>query len=134
MKQAEILSIEKFTLIQENQNFKDEINRLKSIVDKFTLSSNKLNMIFDNQKAIYDKAGLGYKPLKKQKFLKDIYVNYSSNKSTNTSCFKCGRIGHKSYTCLINKYANTKKIWVPKGTILTNLKGPKKAWVPKTET
>ena len=134
VKQAEILSIEKFTLIQENQNFKDEINRLKSIVDKFTLSSNKLNMILDNQKAIYDKAGLGYKPLKKQKFLKDIYVNYSSYKSTNITCFKCGRIGHKSYTCLINKYANTKKIWVPKGTILTNLKGPKKAWVPKTET
>ena len=134
VKQAENLSIEKFTLIQENQNLKDEMNKLKSIVDKFTLSSNKLNMILENQKAIYDKAGLGYKPLKKQKFLKDIYANYSSKKPTNITCFKCGRIGHKSYTCLINKYANTKKIWVPKGTILTNLKGPKKAWVPKTET
>ena len=91
-------------------------------------------MILDNQKAIYDKAGLGYKPLKKQKFLKDIYVSYSSNKSTNITCFKYGRIEHKSYSCFINKYANTKNIWVPKGTILTNLKGSKKAWVPKTET
>ena len=121
-------------MLQENQSLKNDINKLKPIVDKFTLSSNKLNMILDNQKAVYDKAGLGYNLLKKQKFLKNIYVNYSSNKSTNITCFKCGRIGHKSYTCLKSANTTIKKIWVPKGTILTNLKGPKKAWVPKTET
>ena len=93
-------------------------------------------MILDNQKAVYDKAGLGYNPLKKQKYLKNIYVNSSNNKFSNSTCFKCGRIGHKSYTCFSNKSVNSnvKKIWVPKGTIMTNQKGPKKAWVPKTKT
>ena len=93
-------------------------------------------MILDNQKAVYNKARLGYNPLKKQKFLKNIYVNSLSNKSSNISCFKYGRVGHKSYTCFSNKSANSniKKIWVPKGTIMTNQKGPKKTWVPKTKT
>ena len=65
LKQAENFSIEKSTLLQENQSLKNEITKLKPIVEKFTLSSNKLNMILDNQKAVYDKAGLGYNPLKK---------------------------------------------------------------------
>ena len=136
LKQVENFSIEKSILLQENQSLKNEIAKLKSIVEKFTLSSNKLNMILDNQKAVYDKAGLGYNPLKKQKYLKNIYVNSLSNKSPNITCFKCGRVGHKSYTCFSNKSTNStiKKIWVPKGTIMTNQKGPKKAWVPKTKT
>ena len=79
-------------------------------------------MILENQKVVYDKAGLGYNPLKKQKYLKNIYVNSSSNKFSNITCFKCGRVGHKSYTCFsnISVYSNVKKIWVPKGTIMTN--------------
>ena len=92
-------------------------------------------MILENQKVVYDKAGLGYNPLKKQKFLKNIYVNSSNNKFSNITCFKYGKIGHKSYTCLSNKFlnSNAKKIWVPKGTIATNQKGPKKAWVSKVK-
>ena len=64
-------------------------------------------MILENQKAVYDKAGLGYNPLKKQKYLKNIYVNSLSNKSSNITCFKCGRVGHKSYTCFFNKSVNS---------------------------
>ena len=104
--------MKKSILFQENLNLKNEIVKLKPIVKKFTLSSNKLNMILKNQKVIYDKASLGYNPLKKQKFLKNIYVNSSNNKFSNITCFKYGKIGHKSYTCLSNKFLNfnTKKI------------------------
>ena len=44
---------------------KNQVGRLKPIVDKFTLSSTKLNMILENQRAIFNKAGLGYNPLKR---------------------------------------------------------------------
>ena len=93
-------------------------------------------MILDNQKAIYDKIDLGYNPLEKQKLLKNIFTNSSCNKFLNITYFKCGKVGHKSYTCFSNKSenSNVKKIWVPKGTTLTNQKGSKKAWVPKVKT
>ena len=93
-------------------------------------------MILDNRKVIYDKAGFGYNPLKKQKFLTNIFVNSSSNKFSNITCFKYGKVGHKSYTYFFSKSENSnmKKIWVPKGTIVTNQKGPKKTWIPKVKT
>ena len=52
-------------MIQKNLNLKNKIAKLKPIVEKFTLSSTKLQMILDNQKTVYDKANLGYNPLKK---------------------------------------------------------------------
>ena len=48
LKQNESISIEKSILLQENQNLKNEIAKLKPLVEKFTLSSNKLNMILEN--------------------------------------------------------------------------------------
>ena len=65
LKENEIILNKKLILFQKNLNLKNEIVKLKSMVEIFTLSSNKLHMILDNQKAIYDKAGLGYNPLKK---------------------------------------------------------------------
>ena len=58
------------------------------------------------------------------------------SKLSNITCFKCGKIGHKAYTCLSNKPIDTniKKIWISKGTIVTNSKGPKLTWVPKVKT
>ena len=93
-------------------------------------------MIIDSQKAIYDKVGLGYNTLKKQKFLKNIFVNISIRKLSNITCFKCGKVGHKVYSCLSNKFddRNVKTIWVSKETIMTNSKGPKLAWVPQVKT
>ena len=93
-------------------------------------------MILDNQKAVYDKDGLDYNPLKKQKFLKNIFVNSSSNKFSNITCFKYDKVGHKSYIYFSRKSenSNVRKIWVPKGTIVTNPKGSKLAWVPKVKT
>ena len=75
LKENETILSEKLVLTQENLNLKNKIDNLKLIVKKFTLSSNKLYMIFENQKAIYDKAGLGYNPLKNKKFLKNIFIN-----------------------------------------------------------
>ena len=65
LKENKIISNEKLILTQENLNLKNKIAKLKPMIEKFTLSSTKLQMILDNQKAIFDKVGLGYNPLKK---------------------------------------------------------------------
>ena len=46
-KKEEISSLNK-TLVKKNQNLKEEVTKLKPIVDKFILSSNKLQMIIYN--------------------------------------------------------------------------------------
>ena len=53
------------TLIKENQDLKEEVIKLKPIVDRFTLNLNKLQMIIDSQRAVYDKIRLDYNTLRK---------------------------------------------------------------------
>ena len=119
----------------EKEVLQIEVNKLKPIVDKFTISSEKLQLILNNQKGIFDKAGLGFNPNNKQKFLKNFFTPVS-NSLSHASCFKCGKLGHKAYTCKsrMSNAKSLKKVWVPKGTKITNLQGPKKAWVPKSAT
>ena len=65
--------------------------------------------------------------------MKNIFVN--ATKLSNIIYFKWGKVGHKAYTCLLNKFddRNIKRIWISKGTIVTNSKGPKLAWIPKVK-
>ncbi len=98
-------------------------------------------MILDSQKAVYNKAGLGYRTNTKQKFLKNIFVKA---KNENVTCYCCNKIGHRAYECNFrkssqNKSSNNqkikfKKVWVPKGTWSTNPKGPNLVWVPKVSS
>ena len=69
-------------------------------------------MIIDCQKAVYDKARLGNNTLRKQKFLKNIFVNAFTRKLSNITCSRCGKVGRKAYSCLSNKFdtRNIKKI------------------------
>ena len=92
-------------------------------------------MIINSQKTVYDKAGLGYNTLRKQKSFKNIFINESTKNLSNISYLRCGMVGHKAYTCSSNKFngRKVKKIWVPKEIIMTNPKGPKLAWVPKVK-
>ena len=46
-------------LISENKSLKLDVEKYKPIVDKFTYSSEKLNMILNSQRAVFNKAGLG---------------------------------------------------------------------------
>ncbi|GAV73700.1 hypothetical protein CFOL_v3_17183 [Cephalotus follicularis] len=57
------------------------------------------------------------------------------------SCNICGNNGHTSTSCFYKQnvlndlnFFRIKRSWVPKGTILTNPKGPKVCWVPQTKT
>ena len=107
---------------------KKELNKIKPLFDKFTLSSQRLDEMIKNQKAIFDKVGLGYRYYDKQKAIKNLYKKSSKD---NLTCFHYGKVGHRSYTCR-TKNTNVKQVWIIKGTINTNPKGPKIDWVPKS--
>ena len=84
-------------------------------------------MILNEQKAIFNKVGLGFKPKKEQKLFKNFFVKASSNSSLNVTYFCCEKMGHKSnsYDFRKSNGSMVRKVWVSKGTIRTNPKGLK---------
>ena len=88
-------------------------------------------MMLKSQRAIFDKAGLGYKSYYKQKSINPLYKK-SSNE--NIICFCCSKLGHESYTCNMRnrpKSSRVKQIWVAKNPMFDKVERPKVTWVPK---
>ncbi|GAV72610.1 hypothetical protein CFOL_v3_16098 [Cephalotus follicularis] len=116
---------------EENKRLKIEIDALKKSFSIFSNSSTKLDNLLGLQRCVFDKAGLGFEEMKNVKHFKNFFVK---NNEPQIYCNYCGRIGHISTSCIYRNnlcYGKTRKIWVPKGTLLTNLQGPKFKWVPK---
>lgn len=72
-KEKESFLKEKKCLLEENKFLKKEVEKLKPIVKRFTLSFEKLNILLNNQKLVYNKISLGFNFLKKEKLLKNIF-------------------------------------------------------------
>ncbi|GAV76419.1 LOW QUALITY PROTEIN: zf-CCHC domain-containing protein/UBN2 domain-containing protein [Cephalotus follicularis] len=118
--------------LKENEKLKIEIDALKKSFSTFSNSSAKLDNLLGLQRCVFDKAGLGYEQMKNVKHFNNFFVK---KVEPQIVCNYCGRLGHisTSYFYKNNIYlGKTKKIWVPKGTLVTNLQGPKFKWVPKT--
>ena len=49
--------------------YEKEIKDLKNSLAKFSIGKNNLDVILGKQRCVFDKAGIGYKPEKQQKFL-----------------------------------------------------------------
>ena len=92
--------------MKENLALKDELKKVKPFIEKFTYSSEKLDMLLNNQKAMFNKAGLGYNSKKKQKYFKNFFIPASSD----ITCFHYGKSGHKAYNCINRKSNSLKKI------------------------
>ena len=107
---------------------KKELDKTKSLFDKLTLSSQRLDEMIKNQRAIFDKIGLGYRCYDKQKTINNLYKKSSKE---NITYFHCGKVGHRSYTCKTNN-SKVKQVWVTKGIHNSNPKGSKIAWIPKS--
>ncbi|KHN15535.1 hypothetical protein glysoja_049826, partial [Glycine soja] len=71
-----------------------EIKDLKNSLAKFSIGKNNLDVILGNQRCIFDKAGLRYKPEKQQKFYKNFFSSSQNYNSPFITCFYCGRKGH----------------------------------------
>ncbi|GAV61604.1 hypothetical protein CFOL_v3_05131 [Cephalotus follicularis] len=117
--------------MEENEKLKIEIDALKKSFSSFSNSSAKLENLLGLQRCVFDKAGLGFEEMKNVKHFQNFFVK---KVEPQFCCNYCGRIGHISTSCIYRDnfcYGKTRKIWVPKGTLVTNLKGPKFKWVPK---
>jgi len=120
----------------------------------------KFNHCWSSQKFTLNRQGLGYIPKKGKKAFyetKTVFVK----KDGRPCCEKCKKMGHNEKNCTNNKVvsfdssyvlmkdskgcvsakyvglpiygAKKNAIWVPK-TLVTNIQGPKKIWVPKRVT
>ncbi|GAV79622.1 zf-CCHC domain-containing protein [Cephalotus follicularis] len=116
---------------EENENLKLEIDALKKTFSKFSNSSNKLDNLLELQRCVFDKVGLGYEEMNKVKHFKNFFVKKIEPKMI---CNYCGRLRLVYSSCFLKNnlgLVHTRKIWVPKGTSVTNLQGPKSTWIPK---
>ncbi|GAV92913.1 hypothetical protein CFOL_v3_36291 [Cephalotus follicularis] len=116
---------------EENKKLKLEIDALKKIFSKFSNSSDKLDNLLGLQRCVFDKTSLGYEEMKNVKHFKNFFVKKNEPKIV---CNYCGRFGHISTSCIYRNnlcYGKTRRIWVPKGSFVTNAQGPKFIWVPK---
>ena len=136
-------------MIEEHAKIKKELEKFKSIVDKFTFSSKRLDMLLKDQRAVFNHADIGYKPLNKQRTVENLFIKFILERQKSIICYYCGKSGHKSYVCNNRLRTQQKKveirgknclpsitkkvtqIWVPKGTNPRKLVVSKKSWVPK---
>ncbi|GAV70884.1 zf-CCHC domain-containing protein [Cephalotus follicularis] len=134
MNEIEILNLSSnlsIDYLKENEKLKIEIDALKKSFSTFSNSSDKLDNLLGLQRCVFDKASLCYEQMKNVKHFKNFFVK---KVEPQIVCNYCGRIGHISTSCFARNnlcYGKTGKIWFPKGTLVTNLKGPKFKWVPK---
>ena len=108
-------------LTNELNATKKELDKTKPLFDKFTLSSQRLDEMIKNQRAVFDKAGLGYRCYDKQKTINNLYKKSSKE---NITYFHYGKVGHRAYTCKTNNL-KVKQVWIIKGTHNSNPKGSK---------
>ena len=116
-------SLDNTNLANKNDDLNAKIDILKNEKNNFSKEKEfleKENVISkDLCKKVFNKKNILIEE-KKQKLLKNFNIPASFNFS-----YKCG----------FNAYpSRLRKVWVPKGTIITNHKGPKKVWVPKMST
>ncbi|GAV68791.1 zf-CCHC domain-containing protein/UBN2 domain-containing protein [Cephalotus follicularis] len=141
-------------LEKENGCLKIEVDALKKTFSNFYNSSEKLEKLLGMQRCVFDKTGLGYDEMNNVKHYQNFFerkIKIEKEKvekeivrkpNTNVFCNYCDKKGHISSSWFYKrniKYKSTpdfikvKKIWVPKGIIDTNPKGPKISWIPQTK-
>lgn len=120
-------------LEKDNKSLKEKVDELNLIITKFTQGSKFFEKMLSSQRSVFNKGGLGYKPNKNQKYLKNYFVKAKESYDPSHTCNYCRKLGHLIYACPIKKNKIVDMIWVPKGTT-PNQKGPKKVWVPKSSS
>ena len=86
-------------MLSEHSELKKKLEKYKSIVEKFTFSSERLNILLKDQRMIFNHAGLGYKPLNKQRMVENLFIKFIPKKQKSVACHCYGKFGHKSYMC-----------------------------------
>ena len=147
--QTQDTSAQSSLMLSKHSELKKELEKYKSIVERFTFSSERLNMLLKDQWAVFNRAKLGYKPLNKQRTVENLFIKFIPKKQKSIACYCCGKIGHKSYVCnsrprtiqarvrprIKNGVPSAKRkvtqVWVSRGTNPRNIVVSKKSWIPK---
>ena len=77
------------------------VDDFKHVVYKFTLGKKTFDMIIGEQRCVFNKQGLGFKPTLKQNLLANRFVKASS--SSYIICHNCNNHGYTSSDCRIKK-------------------------------
>jgi len=124
------------SLLHENNKLLDKLKQVEldlAVNRQWNRTSHALKWLSNHHNQ--GRKGLGFQP--KHTF----YPRYSKYVGLleNIVCFHCGKIGHVRYTCpsrnntFERNLIHIKQIWVRKDEIcMSNGKGPKWIWVPKT--
>ena len=99
---------------------------------KLAKGTTNLNVVLGSQNCVFDKAGIGFKPMFKKKTRKfsSFFKTSCQHTSHFQTCFYCLHIGHTIRSCRARLYdvPNGRMRWIPKGSI--NHSGPKANRVP----
>ena len=103
------------TLEDKNLKLQIKYDDNKKRSSKFTKTRN-----LRTQKASFNKEGVGYNHLNKNKFYKNFFVNPILHKKNNEACNYCSYIGHTAYSCIIRKHhSKLTQTWIAKEDHLT---------------
>jgi len=80
-----------------------KIEDLQNTLAKFPMGRKNLNIIKENQKGFYNKAGLGYHPKNHEKLFRKLLLPNKTSSSPFVKCFYCGRECHTPSICNIRK-------------------------------
>ena len=86
-------------ILSKHLELEKELEKYKSIIERFTFCSERLNMLLKDQRTVFNHARLGYKPHNKQRIVKNLFVKFILEKQKLIACHCCGKAGHKSYVC-----------------------------------
>ena len=109
-------------LENDKKELVENVENLTLVSYKLTQGKDNLDKILGNQRYSLSKNGLEFGLNNLQKNSKITFV-----KASHTSylcCNYCNNFGHIASMCNLRKNARIKQIWVPKGTILTNMTRP----------
>ena len=84
--------VDKLKIKNAKLNFK--ILDLTTCLEKFTKGEKNLNLLLGSQICVYNRAGIGYNPLVKQKLYKNIFVKEICPAIHKISCTFCNTEGH----------------------------------------
>jgi len=98
-----------------------KVKFLVKTFSKLAMETTNLNAVLGSQNWVFDKAGIGFKPLSKKKIRKfsSFFKTGSQHISRFQTCFYCLHKGHTLRSCRVRLYEvpNGHMKWMPKGNI-----------------
>jgi len=110
------------TIEDKNLELQVKCDNNQKIILKFTQGQENLHKVLCTQKASFNKEGIGYNHLNRNKCYKNFFVNPNFYKKKNETRNYCSKVDRTTYSCTFRKRdLKVIQIWVPKGTKPPNM-------------